>query len=108
MTIARNAEHGRNEPAEQGSGEKNSEEKTGLHHHVVVGHRPFGGLRTGIAVLRGRLVEQVVELLVGHDRFIASGLDSLIESPVHHGVTHGRDPFDLSRLLATDEMPHES
>src|SRR5699024_9333226 len=42
--------------------------------------------------------EQVVELLVRHDRLIAAGLGALVDRPAHHWVTHGRDPFDLSRL----------
>nr|WP_235345008.1 hypothetical protein [Brevibacterium sp. UCMA 11754] len=46
---------------------------TGLHHDVVVGHRPVSDLRASVAVLRGWLAEQVVEILVRHDGLIASG-----------------------------------
>src|SRR5699024_4034416 len=89
---------GRYEPADDGTAEEDGEEHAGLHHYIVVGHRPVSDLRAGIAVLGRRLVEQVVELLVGHDRLVAAGLGALVDRPVHHWVTHGRDPFDLSRL----------
>ena len=100
---SRQCEH-RHEPADDGTGEEDGEEHTGLHHHIVVGHRTVGDLRSCVAILCGRLVEEVVELLIGHDRLVASGLGSLIESPVHHGVTHGRDPFDLSRICAAGRL----
>src|SRR5690625_6759170 len=39
---------GRYEPADDGTAEEDGEEHAGLHHHIVVGHRPVGDLRAGI------------------------------------------------------------
>jgi hypothetical protein len=103
MSIAGKASI-RHEPTDSGAGEEDGEEHSGLHHHIVIGHRTVGDLRSGVAVLRGRLVEQVVEFLVGHDRLVAPGLGALVDRPVHHGVTHGRDPFDLSSWYTDNSL----
>src|SRR5699024_4040895 len=89
---------GRYEPADDATAEEDGEEPAGLHDHIVVGHRPGGDLRAGTAGLGRRLPEQDVGLLGRHDRLIAAGLGALGDPQAHHWLTHGRDPFDLSRL----------